>query len=61
MHVTEFLETIEELVVVAHRMDLGLHVAQLIQGLHLAGHPGTHTTKLTANMGKALISLIFQW
>ena len=54
MHVGEVLEAIKELVVMTHRMNLGLHMAQFVDGLHLAGNPGTDSTQLTTHMAGPL-------
>ncbi|MNM95424.1 hypothetical protein D3C81_1078690 [compost metagenome] len=61
VHVGKVMQAVEVLVVVAHRVHLGLHVAQLVDRLHLAGHPRTGTAKVPADPGEPLVSLIFQW
>ena len=59
MHMRPVLKAIKELVVMAHGMNLGLYMTQLINRLHLRGNPRTNTTELTADMGITLIGLIF--
>ncbi|MCY1298660.1 hypothetical protein D9M70_481560 [compost metagenome] len=60
MHVGEVMQAVEVLVVVAHGVDLGLHVAQLVDRLHLAGDPRTGATEVPADAGEALVGLVLQ-
>ena len=54
------MQAVEVLVVVAHGVDLRLHVAQFVDGLHLAGDPCTGAAELPADPGETLIGLVFQ-
>ena len=54
------MQTIEVLVVMAHGVDLRLHMAQLVDRLHLTGDPRTGATELPANPREALEGLVFQ-
>ena len=54
------LEAVEIFVVVAHGMDLGLHMTQFVDRLHLRGYARTDSTKLATDVSVALVSLIFE-
>src|SRR5690606_41147013 len=60
MHMAPVLKAIEKLVVMAHGVDLRLDVTQFINRLHLARNTGADAAELTAHMGIALVSLVFQ-
>ena len=60
MHVRGIVQAVKVLVVVAHGMLLGLGMTQLVNRLHLAGHPRTGTTELTTCFGITLEGRMFQ-
>ncbi|MNC18110.1 hypothetical protein D3C75_660050 [compost metagenome] len=51
----EAVEAVVELVVVGQRVDLRLRVADLVDGLHLAGDLGADAGELAADAGEALV------
>ena len=54
------LKAVEKLVVMAHGVDLRLHMAQFVNRLHLAGNACADAAKLPPHMGVTLISLVFE-
>ena len=60
VHVLPVVEAVVEAVVVRQRVDLGLGVAQLVDGLHLAGHLRADTGHVAAQAGKAAVGVVFQ-
>jgi hypothetical protein len=60
VHMGEIMQAVEVLVVVTHGVYLGLHVAQFIDGLHLAGDACPGTTELPADPREPLIGLVLQ-
>ncbi len=60
VHVGKIVQTIKVLVVVAHGVQLGLHMTQLVNRLHLAGYPRTGPAEMPADLGIALKRAVFQ-
>ena len=56
----EVVEAVEVLVVVADRVDLGLHVPQLVDRLHLAGHLGADAGELASDHREAAMGRVLQ-
>ncbi len=60
VHVLPVVETVEELVVLADGVDLGLHVAQFVDRLHLAGDLRADSGELAPGHGETAVRGVFQ-
>ena len=60
VHMAPILKAVEKFVVMAHGVDLRLHMAQFVDRLHLAGNARADAAELPPHMGIALKSLIFE-
>ncbi len=60
MHMLEVMKAIEELVVMADCVDLGLRVTQFVDCLHLAGDPRTGSTKVAPRQREAAVRGVFE-